>query len=151
MDRKRHRTRRILPCVGLIYSLIRRVPRCDSSRGYGWFSSAGLLFGKASCGDTWDWRRFLPLLALTIGPIGLGRPDWVRCDLCRLDGPGIPHRLDVSQIILAVMFFGLFTPIGLLFRLLGRDSLHRARRPELNSYWAPKPAPVDLRRYFKQF
>jgi hypothetical protein len=52
---------------------------------------------------------------------------------------------------LLAMFFGLFTPIGLTFRLLGRDTLRRARRPELESYWEPKPASTDLRRYFKQF
>ena len=62
-----------------------------------------------------------------------------------------PIGWTVSQVMLAVMFFGLFTPIGLVFRLLGRDPLHRTRRPGLESYWAPKPAPADLRRYFKQF
>ena len=49
------------------------------------------------------------------------------------------------------MFYGLFTPIGLVFRLIGRDPLQRARRPGSESYWTPKPAPADLRRYFKQF
>ena len=62
-----------------------------------------------------------------------------------------PIGWTVSQVMLAVMFFGLFTPIGLVFRLIGRDPLHRTRRPELESYWAPKPTPTDLRRYFKQF
>ena len=39
-----------------------------------------------------------------------------------------PIGWTISQVILVVMFFGLFTPIGLIFRLLGRDPLHRARR-----------------------
>ena len=50
-----------------------------------------------------------------------------------------------------MMFFGLFTPIGLVFRLIGRDPLQRARRAGVESYWAPKPAPADVRSYFKQF
>jgi hypothetical protein len=49
------------------------------------------------------------------------------------------------------MFYGLFTPIGLLFRLIGRDPLHRTRRAELETYWSPKPSADDPRRYFKQF
>ena len=40
-----------------------------------------------------------------------------------------PIGWTISQIMLLAMFFGLFTPIGLVFRLLGRDPLHRARRP----------------------
>ncbi len=36
-----------------------------------------------------------------------------------------PIGWTVSQVMLAVMFFGLFTPIGLVFRLIGRDPLHR--------------------------
>ncbi|HKI20710.1 MAG TPA: SxtJ family membrane protein [Isosphaeraceae bacterium] len=93
----------------------------------------------------------LAVLALTIGPLGLARPEWMRRIYVGWMILAFPIGWTVSQIMLAVMFFGLFTPIGLVFRLLGRDPLHRTRRPELESYWAPKPAPTDLRRYFKQF
>ena len=93
----------------------------------------------------------LAVLALTIGPLGLARPEWIRLIYVGWMVLAFPIGWTVSQVMLAVMFFGLFTPIGLVFRLLGRDPLHRARRPELESYWAPKPAPTDLRRYFKQF
>ena len=34
-----------------------------------------------------------------------------------------PIGWTVSQVMLALMFFGLFTPIGLVFRLIGRDPL----------------------------
>ena len=93
----------------------------------------------------------LALLALTIGPLGLARPDWMRLIYVGWMILAFPIGWTVSHVILAVMFYGLFTPIGLVFRLLGRDPLHRARRPELESYWAPKPTLTDLRRYFKQF
>jgi len=93
----------------------------------------------------------LALLALTIGPLGLTRPEWMRWIYVGWMVLAFPIGWMVSQVMLAVMFYGLFVPIGLIFRLLGRDPLHRARRAELKSYWAPKPAPADLRRYFKQF
>jgi hypothetical protein len=93
----------------------------------------------------------LAVLALTIGPLGLARPEWMRRIYVGWMILAFPIGWMVSQVMLAMMFFGLFTPIGLVFRLLGRDPLHRTRRPDLESYWAPKPAPTDLRRYFKQF
>jgi hypothetical protein len=93
----------------------------------------------------------LAALALTIGLIGLVRPQWVRSIYVGWMVLAFPIGWTISQIILAAIFFGMFTPIGLVFRLLHRDPLDRDRRHDLESYWAPKPAPVDLRRYFKQF
>ena len=93
----------------------------------------------------------LALLAATIGPLGLARPEWVRWIFVGWMVLAFPIGWTVSHLMLAVMFFGLFAPIGLVFRLLGRDPLHRTRRPELDSYWTPKPASADLRGYFKQF
>jgi hypothetical protein len=90
-------------------------------------------------------------IAVTIGPLGLVRPDWMRWVYVGWMVLAFPIGWTVSQVMLTVMFFGLFTPIGLIFRLIGRDPLHRARSAERNSYWSPKPAPADLRRYFKQF
>ena len=62
-----------------------------------------------------------------------------------------PIGWTVSLIMLAILYYGLFTPIGLVFRLIGRDALQRSRRPGLETYWTPKPTTTDPRRYFKQF
>ena len=40
----------------------------------------------------------------------------------------------VSPILMGLLFYGLFTPLGLLLRLLGRDAL-RLKRPAAESYW----------------
>lgn len=90
-------------------------------------------------------------LALTIGLAGLARPQWVRLIYVGWMILAFPIGWTISQIVLAAIFLGLFAPISLVFRLMGRDVLHRARRSGLDSYWLPKPAPADLRRYFKQF
>jgi Saxitoxin biosynthesis operon protein SxtJ len=91
------------------------------------------------------------ILAVTIGPLGLTRPRRVRLIYVGWMVLAFPIGWTISQIMLAVMFIGLFAPIGLVFRLLGRDPLHRTRRPLQESFWAPKPQSADLRRYFKQF
>jgi hypothetical protein len=56
----------------------------------------------------------------------------------------------VSHVLLAFLYFCLFTPLGLILRIGGRDAL-RLRRMECFSYWQPKPTPLDLRRYFRPF
>jgi hypothetical protein len=93
----------------------------------------------------------LAVLAMTIGLLGLARPAAVRLIYVGWMILAFPIGWTVSQVMLALMFFGMFTPIGLVFRLVGRDPMQRVRRPDLESYWTPKPAPADLRRYFKQF
>lgn len=57
----------------------------------------------------------------------------------------------LSQLILAFLFFGLFTPLAWFFRLRGRDPL-QLRRPEaVNSYWVEKKQPEDPVRYLRQY
>jgi len=56
-----------------------------------------------------------------------------------------------SQLALAVMFYGVITPMALVFRIGGRDRLGRRRRTELESHWAPRARPTDVRRYFRTY
>jgi len=63
----------------------------------------------------------------------------------------LPIGIAVSFVILAVMYFCIFTPIALAFRLVGRDSLHRRFEPEADTYWIPRRPNDDVRRYFRQF
>ncbi len=105
----------------------------------------GLVKGHAGPGLS------LAALALTVGLAGLARPEWMRFVYVGWMVLAFPIGWTASQVMLAIMFFGLFTPIGLVFRLIGRDALQRDRQPGRESYWEPKQAPADLRRYFKQF
>ena len=61
------------------------------------------------------------------------------------------HRL-VSPVVLGLMFFGVFMPVGLLMRLSGRDPMRRKVEPAARSYWIdrepPGPPPESLREQF---
>jgi hypothetical protein len=57
----------------------------------------------------------------------------------------------VSLLTLGLVYYGLFTPLGLAFRLVGRDALGLRPRPGATTHWAPRPAVADVRRYFRQF
>jgi large-conductance mechanosensitive channel len=47
----------------------------------------------------------------------------------------------VNPIILGFVFFLVVTPIGIVRRLLGKDSLHLKPRPNLKSYWIDRNPP----------
>ena len=56
-----------------------------------------------------------------------------------------------TRIILAVVFFGIVTPIGFVKRLFGWDPLHR-RAAASDSYWTPySERQKDPRHYEKMF
>jgi hypothetical protein len=44
-----------------------------------------------------------------------------------------------TRILLGVIFYGLITPMGLIMRLSGKDSMHRVLVPEANTYRVIRP------------
>jgi len=56
----------------------------------------------------------------------------------------------VAHLVLAVIYFLLITPIGLVMRIVGRDPLRKKFDREADSYWMPRK-PADESRYFRQF
>lgn len=93
----------------------------------------------------------LIVASVVIGAPGLVRPGLLRPLFVAWMVLAFPIGWTVSLVMLAILYYGLFTPIGLVFRLVGRDALQRTRKPALETYWTPKPTPTDPRRYFKQF
>jgi hypothetical protein len=89
------------------------------------------------------------LLALTVGSLGLIRPRLVRSVYVGWSVVAFPIGWLVSTAMLAVLFYGVFTPIGLAFRAFGRDLLARRRR-NVATYWQPKPAARAVHEYFRQ-
>ena len=62
-----------------------------------------------------------------------------------------PIGFVLSYVIMGILFYGLITPVGLIFKLIGRDALHRRFEPQAASYWVD-PRPRRSRdTYFKQF
>lgn len=93
----------------------------------------------------------LGALALGVGGLGLLAPAALRWLYVGCMVVAFPLGWLVSQAVLALLFYGLITPLALLFRLRRRDPLRRARPPECASYWIAKPPPPELRRYFRQY
>lgn len=57
----------------------------------------------------------------------------------------------MTRLILTVFFFVVLTPVGLVFRLLGRDPLSRKLDRQASSYWLDKEYPIADRTRFEKF
>lgn len=61
-----------------------------------------------------------------------------------------PIGFVVSHAILALLFFGMFAPIAIVFRVIGRDALRRRTKPA-GSQWQKARPPRPKSDYFKQY
>jgi hypothetical protein len=93
----------------------------------------------------------LAILAVAVGVLGLARPQAVRPIFVGWMILAFPIGWTISLILLGLVYYGLFLPLGLVFRLLGRDALLLRPRPSQTTYWTPRSSPADVRRYFRQF
>ena len=93
----------------------------------------------------------LTLLAVTIGPLGLVWPRGIRPVFVGWIAVTYPIGWSVSRIVLGTIFFGLFTPVAALFRLIGRDELGLKPQPQATTYWLAKPHTTDKANYLRQF
>lgn len=86
-----------------------------------------------------------------LGSIGVLQPQGLRLVFVSATLLAWPIGLVVSEVLLAVIYFGVFTPVALVFRLIGRDALERRIDRGAASYWRPKIQPADIRRYYRQY
>jgi hypothetical protein len=131
------------------------IPRQPSARTLRWFALLWMLFFGSIAG----WQFFLRdhetlalvwlLLALSLGPVGLVSPKLLRPVYVGSLIVTFPLNWLFSHLLLAAILYGLFTPLALLFRLMGRDALQRTDQRRRDTYWAPKPEAKDMRSYFR--
>lgn len=87
--------------------------------------------------------------ALSLGVLGLVRPQAVRWIYVGWMMAAFPIGWTISKLLLMLVFFGVLTPLAIVFRLAGRDALLR-RRQQCESYWVEKRSPASVRSYFRQ-
>ena len=57
----------------------------------------------------------------------------------------------ISHLVLAITYFFVLMPIGLIIRLTGRDPMTRRFEPDVQSYWVEHRPDKEPSRYFRQF
>jgi hypothetical protein len=57
----------------------------------------------------------------------------------------------MSHVLLGIIYYGLFTPVGRLMRLFGYDPMERRFDGAAASYWVEREPIRDPSSYFRQF
>jgi saxitoxin biosynthesis operon SxtJ-like protein len=93
------------------------------------------------------WVLWFVGLALAVGGLtpGLGRWSYLGVHL-----PTALMGYIVSHILLTLMFLTVFTPLGVIVRLTGKDLL-LLRRPRQQRLWISRSAVRDPDSYYRQF
>ncbi len=91
----------------------------------------------------WVWAGAIPIAGLFF-PRGL---RWVYVGLSYAT---YPIGFVVSHVVLAIIYYLLLTPIGLIMRLLRYDPLSRRFDAQAPSYWKARPHPKPVASYFRQ-
>jgi hypothetical protein len=62
-----------------------------------------------------------------------------------------PLGFVLFPLLIGLIYYGVFTPMGLLFRLLGRDAMSRSFDPKARTYWRDRPSARPASSYFKLY
>ena len=90
------------------------------------------------------------IAAAVVAVPGLLVPRTVRIVYLAAAYAAFPIGFVVSALILAVFYFLVLTPAGVIMRMLGRDSLDRRLAPDRATYWEPRGPPPAPDSYFRQ-
>lgn len=85
----------------------------------------------------------MPLAALVAQPMARGA-------YLAMTYATYPIGWTLSHLVLAALYYGVFAPIGLTLRALGRDPLQRRFERGASSYWLPRSGSKSAARYFRQ-
>jgi hypothetical protein len=129
-----------------------------SSRKLREFAVALVVFSILACtylrmrhGVSWTTLAIVEAIVLVAAVLGLLAPPLLRPLFVGISVLVWPIGFVVSWVLLAVIYYGLVTPIGLLRRAIGGDPLQRRFDPEKPSYWEPKAERRGSERYFQQY
>lgn len=94
----------------------------------------------------------LGLIAFLAGLLAVTRPALLKGIFIGWMILAFPIGFVVSKLILLSVFLLVFTPVSLIFRVIGRDALILKKRTGTQAtYWLPKVQPTDPGRYLKQY
>lgn len=84
--------------------------------------------------------------------VGLARPTLLHPVYVAWMSLALVLGFVMTRVVLTLVFFLVVTPIGLVFRVLGKDLLHRRPDDALPTYWQAKTydddTPARLERYY---
>lgn len=113
-----------------------------------WF----VIFAAAALRQFFHGHKAIGTALVVIGLLGLAglvKPLLVKHLFIGATIAAFPLGWVLTQLMLAIMFYGVLTPVALVYRLRKRDPL-QLRRSEKSSFWRPRGEPPP-ESYLKQF
>ena len=96
--------------------------------------------------------KVLWVLAVVVPVVGWLVPGFMRLVFVGMSYLAWPIGFVVSHVVLALVYYLVFVPIGLLMRVFGYDPMQRGFDPGAATYWiARDPKSSEPKRYFRQF
>lgn len=117
-----------------------------SNRSFGWVFTA--VFTVTGVYSLWREGTIYPWmfgLASVTAAVTMVRSEWLApLNRAWMKFGELLHRV-VSPIVLGIIFYGVFTPVGLVMRMTGRDIMKRRFEPLAPTYWVERdpPGPAD--------
>ena len=93
--------------------------------------------------------EILALVSLA-GVLGLIAPRVLHWPFVVLTIAAFPIGWAVTQVVLALMFYCVLSPLALVFRWRGRDTL-QLRQPDTATHWVTREEQPSPEKYLKQF
>ena len=113
------------------------------------FGLVGTLIGMKW--DAWQASYALWGLGAVSCSLALIRPQLLLPLFVVLMIVAFPIGFVISNVILLILYYGLFAPIALVFKVIGRDSLSRTLEPETKTYWISRDTEKPVAQRFKQY
>ena len=113
-------------------------PQLPSNRSFGWTFAGIFALGAI----LYPWAL---ALAALFALVTATRAQWLApLNRAWMKFGMVLHHV-VSPVVLGVIFFAVFTPVGIVMRLIGRDAMNRAWDPSAKTYWTERtpPGPPD--------
>ena len=130
-------------------------PPAHQLRQFGWISLVGFpaIGGVLIAVQHLPWTVLWILAGIGLFVFLLSRinPSLVKPIFLALMLVALPIGFVLSFVLMGLVYFGLFTPVGLLFRLLRRDTMHKHPDPKIPSYWHERGAPRPPASYYKLY
>lgn len=116
-------------------------PSTTQLRQFGWIALFG--FPIVSVLILWNWLDWQPNaviytlwgLAAVCGLLALTVPSLLNPLYVLMMVVAFPIGFVLSHILLRLIYYLVFTPMALIFKLKGRDAMNRKLEPERDSYW----------------
>lgn len=114
-----------------------------------------LVFGtmagyRAYRGDVGTATVALGSVAIVVGVIGTISPSSIRYLYTSWMIAAFPIGWTLSQIVIALLFFAVFTPFAVVFKVMNRDALRLRKNPD-GTYWIRTQSMAQVESYYSQY